>query len=95
MHVLVGGTGSGKTQWAVQASVAAARAEIERVAVDLHVAKLRVTDSDAVPRLERERARIDVERAGLGIAKAQTALETLLVTFEPASGNGRHAHSSG
>jgi replicative DNA helicase len=28
MHVLVGGTGSGKTQWAVQASVAAARAGI-------------------------------------------------------------------
>lgn len=28
MHVLVGGTGAGKTQWAVQASVAAARAGI-------------------------------------------------------------------
>lgn len=48
---------------------------LDRARLDLERARMRVTDSEAIPRLEREGARLDVAEAELALARANKALE--------------------
>lgn len=56
---------------------AQAKSSIDKIAIGLRLAQLRVTDSDTVSRIDREGALVDVERASLAVAKAERDLSTL------------------
>jgi HlyD family secretion protein len=56
---------------------ASALASISRVDIDLRMSKLRITDSESVSAIDREDARVAVERAEIALGTAHTALETL------------------
>jgi HlyD family secretion protein len=51
-------------------------AAVERAELNLKGAQMRVTDSEAVPRVERDAARLQVQQASLALDQAKAALET-------------------
>jgi len=50
-------------------------AAVERSELALEGARMRVTDSEAVPRVERDSARLDVQTAALALEQARSSLE--------------------
>ncbi|MBN1335851.1 MAG: HlyD family efflux transporter periplasmic adaptor subunit [Deltaproteobacteria bacterium] len=48
---------------------------VARCELALKRAEMRITDSETIPRVEREAARLDAEEAGLALERARTALE--------------------
>jgi len=50
-------------------------AAVERSELSLEGARMRVTDSEAVPRVERDSARLDVQTAALALEQARSSLE--------------------
>lgn len=65
--------GQGEAQ--LELRLADLSAAVERSELSLQGSKMRVTDSEAVPRVERESARLDVQAATLALDQARASLE--------------------
>lgn len=56
--------------------LASANAEVTKAQLELERAKMKVTDSETVPRVERESARIDVQEYTLAVERTRGSLES-------------------
>ena len=75
-HLEVARTRIGQQEAQLEMRLADLAAAVERSDLALQRAEMRITDSEAVPRVEREAARIDVQAASLALDRARASLET-------------------
>lgn len=61
----------------LQLKLADARGEIQKAEMDLELARMRRTDSDTVPLVEREQAKVSETKAAMAIDAAKANLETV------------------
>lgn len=69
-----------RAQLSVQ--LGASQNEVTRSELDLRRAQMRVTESETVPRVERESAKLDVEEFTLAVARTQSAAESTRLQVE-------------
>ncbi len=74
-HLEIARTRIGQQKAQLELRLADLAAAVERSELALEGARMRVTDSEAVPRVERDSARLDVQTAVLALDQARSTLE--------------------
>jgi HlyD family secretion protein len=74
-HLEISQTRIGQQKAQLELRLADLQSAVERAELALRGSEMRVTDSEAVPRVERDAARLDVQGASLALGQAKASLE--------------------
>lgn len=75
-------TKQAQKQAQLEVRLSSAQSDVDKSHLELDRAKMRITDSETVPRVERESAKIDVQEYTLAVARTQAALESVRLEGE-------------